>query len=380
MDDRGELTDDDRRARRRALRPARGRGLRRLHLLRRPARSRAASATSASAPAPPASPPTGDAHVDASSRDGLGLELGERSADGSVSLAETVCLGFCHSSPAVRVGDVIDAGPGRGRAGARRRRRVAAAEPESASLLAEPVLTRPGDWSGLRRALAELDARGAARGGQGGRRARPRRRRLPGRAPSGSSRAAPRASEKFIVANGDEGDPGSYIDKYLMERNPALLLEGMALAGYAVGAEPRLRAHPLASTRARSRALEAAVARRARQGCSATTSSAAASTSTSRSSRAPAPTWSARRRRCCLPAGAARHGLGAAAVPRRSAACTACRPWSTTSRRSATSPSSPPAAPTPTARSAPARDAGLEARLLQRALRAARASTRSRSA
>jgi NADH:ubiquinone oxidoreductase subunit F (NADH-binding) len=42
--------------------------------------------------------------------------------------------------------------------------------------------------------------------------------------------------EKFVVANGDEGDPGSYIDKYLMERAPALVLEGMALAGYAVGA------------------------------------------------------------------------------------------------------------------------------------------------
>ena len=40
----------------------------------------------------------------------------------------------------------------------------------------------------------------------------------------------------MIVVNGDEGDPGSYIDKLLMERNPELLLEGMALAGYAVGA------------------------------------------------------------------------------------------------------------------------------------------------
>ncbi len=40
-----------------------------------------------------------------------------------------------------------------------------------------------------------------------------------------------------MVANGDEGDPGSYIDKYLMERNPELVLEGMALAGYAVGAD-----------------------------------------------------------------------------------------------------------------------------------------------
>lgn len=42
--------------------------------------------------------------------------------------------------------------------------------------------------------------------------------------------------EKVIVVNADEGDPGSYIDKHLMERSPELLLEGMALAGYAVGA------------------------------------------------------------------------------------------------------------------------------------------------
>ena len=41
----------------------------------------------------------------------------------------------------------------------------------------------------------------------------------------------------MIVANGDEGDPGSYIDKVLMEDNPALLVEGLALAGLAVGAE-----------------------------------------------------------------------------------------------------------------------------------------------
>jgi hypothetical protein len=36
----------------------------------------------------------------------------ERGAHGEVSLAETVCLGFCHASPAVRDGDVVDAGPG----------------------------------------------------------------------------------------------------------------------------------------------------------------------------------------------------------------------------------------------------------------------------
>ena len=40
---------------------------------------------------------------------------------------------------------------------------------------------------------------------------------------------------KFIVANGDEGDPGSFIDRELMERDPHSILEGMAIAGHAVG-------------------------------------------------------------------------------------------------------------------------------------------------
>ena len=38
------------------------------------------------------------------------------------------------------------------------------------------------------------------------------------------------------MVNGAEGDPGSYIDKHLMEQSPELLLEGMALAAWAVGA------------------------------------------------------------------------------------------------------------------------------------------------
>ena len=99
---------------------------------------------------------TGGAHIEAL-QESLGLGLGERSADGAASLAETVCLGFCHSSPAIRDGEVIDAGPdalARVLAGSARD----APEPEWQSLLAEPVLTRPADWSGLRRALTELVA------------------------------------------------------------------------------------------------------------------------------------------------------------------------------------------------------------------------------
>ena len=39
------------------------------------------------------------------------------------------------------------------------------------------------------------------------------------------------------MANGDEGDPGAYMDRTLMESDPHRVLEGMAIAGYAVGAD-----------------------------------------------------------------------------------------------------------------------------------------------
>jgi bidirectional [NiFe] hydrogenase diaphorase subunit len=43
-------------------------------------------------------------------------------------------------------------------------------------------------------------------------------------------------TRKFVVANGDEGDPGAYMDRALMEADPHRVLEGMAIAGFAVGA------------------------------------------------------------------------------------------------------------------------------------------------
>jgi len=43
-------------------------------------------------------------------------------------------------------------------------------------------------------------------------------------------------SEKFVVANADEGDPGAYIDRFIVEDDPHALIEGMAIAAYAVGA------------------------------------------------------------------------------------------------------------------------------------------------
>ena len=40
---------------------------------------------------------------------------------------------------------------------------------------------------------------------------------------------------KYIVCNADEGDPGAYSDRYLMEQQPYLVLYGMLAAGYAIG-------------------------------------------------------------------------------------------------------------------------------------------------
>jgi formate dehydrogenase iron-sulfur subunit len=48
--------------------------------------------------------------------------------------------------------------------------------------------------------------------------------------------AEQKGPEKFVVANADEGDPGAYIDRFLLEDDPHRLLEAMAIAGYAVGA------------------------------------------------------------------------------------------------------------------------------------------------
>ena len=41
---------------------------------------------------------------------------------------------------------------------------------------------------------------------------------------------------KYIVCNGDEGDPGAFMDRSIMESNPHSVLEGMMIAGAATGA------------------------------------------------------------------------------------------------------------------------------------------------
>ncbi|MDD6095684.1 MAG: NAD(P)H-dependent oxidoreductase subunit E, partial [Clostridia bacterium] len=42
--------------------------------------------------------------------------------------------------------------------------------------------------------------------------------------------------EKYVVCNGDEGDPGAFMDRSILEGNPLAVIEGMMIAGYAIGA------------------------------------------------------------------------------------------------------------------------------------------------
>jgi len=43
-------------------------------------------------------------------------------------------------------------------------------------------------------------------------------------------------AEKYVICNGDEGDPGAFMDRGILEGDPHRVLEGMAIAAYAVGA------------------------------------------------------------------------------------------------------------------------------------------------
>ncbi|MCI2425426.1 NADH-quinone oxidoreductase subunit NuoF [Candidatus Acetothermia bacterium] len=49
--------------------------------------------------------------------------------------------------------------------------------------------------------------------------------------------AATPAKQKYIVCNGDEGDPGAFMNRSLLEGDPHTVIEGMAIAGYAIGAD-----------------------------------------------------------------------------------------------------------------------------------------------
>ena len=49
--------------------------------------------------------------------------------------------------------------------------------------------------------------------------------------------AAAKGSPKYVVCNGDEGDPGAFMDRSVLEGDPHSIIEGMAICGRAIGSE-----------------------------------------------------------------------------------------------------------------------------------------------
>ncbi|MFY1674592.1 NAD(P)H-dependent oxidoreductase subunit E [Plantactinospora sp. WMMB334] len=200
----------------------------------------------------------------------LDVGLGGCAPDGSVSLQAVRCLGYCYDSPAVLDGDragtgrdlggLLDAaetpgghgadgGPGTagagaaasGSAGNRRTASIGAPPPPIpyASMVQPPVvlaglLGAEQEWQvwpqvvtggspeQVSREVAAAGLRG--RGGAGFPTARK------------WSMTAGEPGPRYVIANGDEGDPGSYCDRLLMEQDPHRILEGLALAAFAIGA------------------------------------------------------------------------------------------------------------------------------------------------
>lgn len=198
----------------------------------------------------------------------LGIKVGETTADGAVSLEAVYCLGFCNAGPTVEVEGRIygELTTDRAKLLADHLRGASStawqsmkeahdvlvppfevhdgpaiilerlAQPIDATDL--PAARAHGAFAGLAKALAELapdqllgEVDASQLRGRGG----------AGFATSTKWRfAAANArttGEAYVVCNADEGDPGSYIDKYLMEKDPFAIIEGLALCGYAIGAQ-----------------------------------------------------------------------------------------------------------------------------------------------
>jgi NADH:ubiquinone oxidoreductase subunit F (NADH-binding) len=168
-----------------------------------------------------------------------------------LAIRPAYCLGHCNRSPVVLTGDgdvLVDVDPSHVRAQIGRPAPLPA-PPHIQCLAPEPIVTRRiarGDFSRLAKARADgaYDALQRALGNGGGAvLAELERSGEQGRGGAGfptaakwRAAAARRERDPVVVANGDEGDPGSFVDRVLLERDPHGVLEGLALSALAVGA------------------------------------------------------------------------------------------------------------------------------------------------
>jgi NADH:ubiquinone oxidoreductase subunit E len=192
----------------------------------------------------------------------LGIKAGETTSDGLFTLEHTACLGVCEVSPAMQINEVVFGRLtverikniiGDYRAGKTVDYRtlprttnplsdyvgsgdelVLLANVDQIDPLSLDAYLERGGYEGLKKALSMTQAEVVdtvknsglrGRGGAG--------------FPTGlkwSFTLPNPTSPKYIVCNADEGEPGTIKDRYIMEGDPHRVLEGMAIAGYAVGA------------------------------------------------------------------------------------------------------------------------------------------------
>ncbi|MEU8524088.1 MULTISPECIES: NADH-ubiquinone oxidoreductase-F iron-sulfur binding region domain-containing protein [Streptomyces] len=167
----------------------------------------------------------------------LGVTAGTVDEAGATSLQTVHCIGYCYSGPAALDGTLPRTGPNLAdQLGGRTEPRtpgIPVADTTAAPVLLAGIVGGQDAWDVWREAVARLrpeDVREetAVSGlrGRGG----------AGFPVADKWAAAAGKPDTVIVANGDEGDPGSYADRLLMEEDPERVLTGLALACFACGA------------------------------------------------------------------------------------------------------------------------------------------------
>ncbi|HMK09059.1 MAG TPA: NADH-ubiquinone oxidoreductase-F iron-sulfur binding region domain-containing protein, partial [Anaerolineales bacterium] len=178
----------------------------------------------------------------------LRVRPGEASADGAWMVEEVPCLGLCDMAPAALVGETPVGAVDPDRPAAWIEMAHAAA---LGRLTGEPrwltgrvgrsapddveAYRREGGFVALRRALEQMtpsqvieEIKQSGLVGRGGA-------AFPTGAKWEMTASAP-GPERFVVCNADESEPGTFKDRVLLEGDPLSILEGMTLAGYAIGA------------------------------------------------------------------------------------------------------------------------------------------------
>ncbi|MEV8626354.1 NADH-ubiquinone oxidoreductase-F iron-sulfur binding region domain-containing protein [Streptomyces sp. NPDC051079] len=167
----------------------------------------------------------------------LGVVAGTVDEGGSTSLQTVHCVGFCYAGPAALDGTLPRTGPDladqlAGRTDPRAPG-IPAADTTGAPVLLAGIVGGHSAWDVWREAVAGLrpeDVREetalAGLRGRGG----------AGFPVADKWAAVAGKPDTVVVANGDEGDPGSYADRLLMEEDPERVLTGLALACFACGA------------------------------------------------------------------------------------------------------------------------------------------------